>query len=139
MAQQAGIIQGRLLKMYVGGTVLEDQLDSGWTITMDTSETTTKDNSNRAKTFQSDYYGVTGTCSGYVAFDATEGLTQAVAALKAGDAVTLLWDTGTAGNATYSFSAIPSNVNAQFPKDGPASFSFDYQGTGAFTESTTSS
>ena len=137
MAQTAGIIPGRILKMYIDTVVLEDQIDTSFTLTMDTSETTTKDNSNRAKTFQSDYWTGTATVSGYLAFDATEGVTQAIAALKAGTATTLLWDTGTTGNATYSSSSIPTNVNVNMPKDGPGSFSFDFQFTGDFTESTT--
>lgn len=137
MAQTAGIIPGRIMKMFVGGTVLEDQIDTNFSISMDTSETTTKDDSTtRAKKFQSDFYTGTANVSGYVAFDATLGVTQALTAIKAGAAVTLLWSSAITADATYSSSAIPTNVNVTFPKDGPGSFSFDYQFTGALTEST---
>lgn len=138
MAQQAGIIQGRLLSLYIGGTLLEDQIDSSFTLTRDVSETTTKESTGQAKTYQADYFTGTGTVAGLLAFDASEGVTEAIAKLEAGAAVTLLWDTGTTGNATYSSSAIPTNVNVSMPKDGPGTWSFDYQFTGVFTDSTTS-
>lgn len=136
MAQQAGIIQGRILSVYVNAALLEDQTDSSLTLTMDTSETTTKENT-KAKTFQTDYYTGTGSVSGYVAFDASEGLTQAIADLQAGDSVTILWDTTTTGNATYTSSALITSINVSAPLNGPMTYSFDYQFTGAFTESTT--
>ena len=137
MAQTAGIIPGRIISMYIDGVILEDQIDTSFSLSMDTSETTTKENTNRGKTFQSDFWTGTATVSGYIAFDATEGLTQAIAALKAGTEVTLLWESTTAGNANYSSSSIPTGVNVNWPKDGPGDFSFDFQFTGDFTEATT--
>lgn len=138
MAQQAGIIQGRILKVFINTVELDNQLDSSFTLTMDTSETTTKQNTGKAKTFQTDFYTGTGNCSGYVSFDATEGLTQAISDLKTGDAVTILWDTETTGNATYSSSVLVTSVNVTAPKDGPMAYSFDWQFTGQFTEATSS-
>lgn len=137
MAQTAGIIPGRIVTAYVNTVVLDDQVDTSFTLTMDTSEVTTKQSTGRAKQFQTDYYTGTGTCSGYVSFDATEGLTQAISDLKAGDSVVILWTTGTTGNATYTSSAKVTSINVSFPKDGPITYSFDWQFTGQFTESTT--
>ncbi len=136
MAQTAGVIRGRIMKLFIGGVVLEDQLDSSLELTRDIDETTTKD-SGEAKTFDFGRYTGTGTVSGYLAFDATEGVTQSIADLTGGTTVTLLYDTETTGNATYSASALISNVSVTFPNEGIATFSFSYQFSGAFTESVT--
>lgn len=136
MAQTAGVIRGRIMKLFIGTAVLEDQLDSTLELTRDVDETTTKD-SGEAKTFDYGRYTGTGTVSGYLAFDATEGVTQAIADLKDGTSVVLLWDTETSLNATYSSSALITNASVTFPNEGIATYSFSYQFTGAFTESVT--
>lgn len=137
MAQTAGVIRGRILKLYIDTVVLEDQLDTSFTLTADIDETTTKDTAGDTKTFDYGRYSGTGSVSGRVAFDATEGVTQALATITSGSTVVLLWDTGTSGNATYSSTALMTSANINFPSEGIADYSFDFQFSGAFTESTT--
>lgn len=137
MAQTAGVIRGRIIKAFVNGTVFGDQLDSSLELTRDIDETTTKE-SGDAKTFDYGRYTGTGTISGYLSFDASEGITQAITDLKNATVITLLWDTETSGNATYGSNAYITNLSLSFPNEGIATFSISYQFSGAFTESTTS-
>jgi hypothetical protein len=138
MAQQAGIIQGRLIKLFVGGTAIDDQLDSSLSISADMDEITTKLSTAQWKEFLPSFKGATGSVSGYISFDAAEQVTEAVAAITAGTLLTLLFSTANTGDATWGASAYANNVNIEFPKDGPASFSFDYQITGAIAEAVVS-
>lgn len=132
----SGIVQGRLVKLYLDTVVIDDQLDCSLTISSDMDEVTTKLSTAQWKEFLPSFKGATGSVSGYISFDATEQVTQAVADITAGTQVALLFSTAVTGDATWAANAYTSNVDIQFPKDGPATFSFDYQITGAITEST---
>ncbi len=137
MAQTAGIIRGRLVSLNIDGTVIDNQLDSSFELTRDVDEITTKQSTGDAKEYDYGRYTGTGSANFRLAFDATEGLTQSVADLKAGTIVPGLWTTGTAANATYAASLLVSSVSVNFPSEGHADVSMSYQMTGEFTESTT--
>jgi hypothetical protein len=124
-----GIIQGRLMKVNIGGVVLDDQLDTNISMTSDMDEVTTK-NSGNYKAFLPSFVGATASASGYISFDAVEGISEAFAAIKAGTPLTFLLSTGVTGDATFTSSAFLTTWNVDFPKDGIAGFSFDYQFTG---------
>lgn len=133
-----GIIQGRLMKVNIGGVVLDDQLDTNISVSADMDEITTKLSTGQWKEFLPSFKGATASASGYVSFDATEGISEAFAAITAGTALTFLLSTGVTGDTTYSASAYLTTWNVDAPKDGIMGFSFDYQITGAITEGTVS-
>lgn len=137
MAQTAGIIKGRDVKLFIGsgaGVVIDDQLDLTLNIQRDIQEITTKQSSGQWKEFMYNFKGATGTVSCYTSFDATEGVTEAFSYLNDGDTIALTFSTGTAGNAKWTCSALVTEIPYNFPKDGPAGFSINFTVTGAVTE-----
>lgn len=134
MAQTTGIIRGRLVKVNINSVALDDQMDSEITITSEMNDTTTKQSTAQWREFLPSYKSATGSCSGYISFDATEGISQAFADIVAGTALTVLFTTGTTSDTTYSASGYLTTWSLSFPMEGVAAYSFDYQITGAITE-----
>ena len=137
MAQTAGIIRGRLVNLNIGGVVIDNQMDSEFELTRDIDEITTKASSGDAKEYDYGRYSGTGSVSFRYAFDATEGLTQAITDIKAGTVLVGLWTTEIAANATFGASLLVSSVRLSLPSEGHGECSISYQMSGEFTEGVT--
>lgn len=131
-----GIVRGQLIKFQVSTVTVDDQLESSLSITRGVSDVTTKQSTGKWKEFLSDYLEATGTVSGYYSRDATEGVSQAFSDITTGDAIAILFTTEATGDDTYGANAILTSVELSAPLEGPASYNFSYQITGAITEAT---
>ncbi len=126
-----GVIKGREVKLFTGGVVIDDQLDLTLNIQRDIQEITTKQSSGLWKEYIYNFQGATGTLSGYFSMDATEGVSHAITDLTGGTTVALKWTTDVVGDYEFTANALIREVSLNFPKDGPATFSFNFTVTGA--------
>lgn len=128
-----GIIKGRDVKLYSGGVVIDDQLDLTLNIQRDVQEITTKQSTGQWKEFMYNFQGATGTLSGYWSMDASEQVTQAFSDMTGATNVVLRWSTNVAGDFEYTATCLITEISKSYPKDGPATFSFNFTVTGAVT------
>jgi hypothetical protein len=132
-------LKGRAMLLRIGAVVIDKQMDCEFNITRDVSETTTKDSTNQFKTYQEDFIGATASVSGLIdAVATTYGLEDMFTGLKSSTPGALLFSTGVASDITWSMNGIFTNLTANFPKDGPGTFSASFQVTGEITQGTVS-
>ena len=128
----ATVFKGDTLLVYLDGVEIELQNECTLTATSDMIETTTKSSAG-AKTFIGGDYGWTISCSGLadIADSSETNVIDFLTALKAGTVVLL--GIGVSGGKYFTGSGLVSNCTVEGPRNGTASFSADFQGSGVLT------
>jgi len=132
-----GKMNGNILGIYVGGTLVTHALSHTATHSMDPIDTTTKDSSSQEEVMP----GLRGselTASGYFAEDATYGYEDFYDAYVAGTALTVLESSGVTGDVTYSYSAYITNLSRTSEHDATIGYEVSLKPTGSITKGTVS-
>lgn len=130
------VINGTDILLIQGSTTLVGQTDATMTMSADMLDTTTKDNTAKAKTYIA---GETGwTLSVTALYDpaaaAAGSVSQAITDLKAGTSWTIKFGQTATGDNYWTGTALISGVTINGPKNDVASYSLEMQGTAVLTE-----
>lgn len=130
-----GKFDGTLIAIYAGSTKLSHGKGASVDVSKDMIETTTKD-SGGYKEYIPGEVGGSMSWEGLMAFDATYGFDDLMAAELAGTLLTLKWSTEVTGDIRLSSNAYISNIKADAPQNDVSTFSCDFQLTGTITKET---
>ena len=131
-----GKVQGRLFKIVIDGTAIEDQIDGTIDLTRDMDEATTKDSASTAKEFLPSYLSGTCSASGYLDFGQSEGGVAGFDDIVAGTAIVVEFTTEVSGDTGFSASGYVTSWSLSAPLQGVSEWSMSYQLTGAITKTT---
>lgn len=132
MAQTVGIINGTLMGVYVGATLILKGKSTKFSMKMATRETTNKDTSGY-KTVLGGLMSWDGSGDFLFAEDSAYGYRDLKTALEARAAVTVMWSSGVAGNYKHSGSAFITALDMDMPMEDNVTFSVSFEGSGALT------
>lgn len=131
----AGIPSGTLIGLYVGATKVGNLTANGFSVNIQTRETTNKDTGGW-DTFLASNGTWTMDAEGFFAEDATYGYEDLYDALVAKTAVTIMTSSEVTGDKTYTGSAIITSLERSHPDKENVTFSVSFQGTGSLTKAT---
>ena len=132
------LINGTLVVLRQGTTTLVGQTDASMNSAGDMLDSTTKDNTAKAKSFAPGETGWTMSVNGlYDPAAATEGsISNAIGILKAGTVWAVKYGQTTGSAKYFGGNAYISSVTLNGPKNDLASYTIELQGTGVLTEGT---
>ena len=136
MTATAGVINGSLLTVKVGGSLIAAGTTHNFSPTAAVRYTTNKDNLG----WRTIMPGVKSwTCSGthMFTFDATYGYAQLFTAWTNRSICAITFGSATAGDTYFSGSAYITSLPVDAPSEENATFTVQFEGTGAITSSTT--
>jgi predicted secreted protein len=130
-----GTFNGKLIGVYVDGTLIGCATSGTLRVEADQIDATCKD---------SDSWGAALTgrrswgmdCDALIKFDATEGLEEAIDYILNETTVVLKFSTEVTGDTYWTGSAIATSVEANAPNNEVASWSVSFEGQGALTKGT---
>lgn len=128
----AGILNGTVGLIAVGGTVISHLTSTDISFEMSTRDATSKD-SGGDKDVLEGLKSFGGSASGFFAEDATFGFTDLFTSYTARTSLTILWASTTAGDVSYSGSAYITSLSRTDPTEESSTFEVTFEGTGAVT------
>ena len=125
-----GKINGTLIKLSFGGTIVAFLTSNEKTKEMSPRETSNKDSGGNKEILEGmKSWGGSG--SGYAAEDATFGYEEVWDLIEAASVVTVLESSGVVGDVEYSGSAFVTSLSRTSGLEETVTFDISYEGTGA--------
>lgn len=132
MAQTAGIINGTLMGVYIGSTLILRGKSTKFSMKVASRDTTNKDTGGY-KTVLGGLASWEGSGDFLFTEDASYGFRDLKTALEAKTLVTVKWSSEVAGNYKHSGTALITSLDADFPVEENSTFSVSFEGSGALT------
>lgn len=132
-----GVIDGSIIVFKNGGNTVAYGTNFEISESVATRNITTKDTSNGVSEYAAQRIDSTISIEGLVAYDATEGYEELRSDLVGLASVSATWGTFVTGDPEYSASVIVTSLSKSAPLDDNATYSAEFQITGAVTVGTT--
>lgn len=130
-----GIINGKLLRIYVGGTAVAKATECQLSVTANTRGSSHKDSAGWEERLTSTK-SWTMTTNGLTAFNSTPNPKTYLDTLIAGTTVTVMLSTEVTGDTFFSGTALITKFDMNAPNEEDVTFSVDFTGSGALTVGT---
>ena len=130
-----GIMNGTLLGVYVGSTLIAHATEGSISLSMDTRDATSKDSSGTRDLLEATKSG-TISVSALYAEDATYGVDDLMTSWAARTALTVKFSTEVSGDHYWSASAYITSLEVSAGMEDNVSYSATFELTGAITYST---
>lgn len=128
-----GEVNGTLIKLSVGGTVIGALTSNSISFSSSPRETTSKD-SGGWKTIKEGLRNWSLSGEGFFAEDATYGFEDLMDAYIARDEVTIMESSAVTGDITYSGAARITSLERTSPMEETVTFSVSFEGSGTITK-----
>jgi predicted secreted protein len=125
-----GILNGTLLGIYVGGTLVSHSTSNSISISHSPRSATSKDSGGWSDNLEG-LREWSGEGEAYLALDATYGLNDLVTIMKGRTKVTIRFSTEVTGNQYFEGQAYLDSISADSSPEESATFSYSFTGTGA--------
>lgn len=129
-------INGKLLVLSVGGTVVAGRISAGIDFENDMIEITTADNTDGYKTYLPGERGATIQVDGLYDPAASEGALDAFDALDAGTQVAFIYGQTGSGETQFTGNGYISSLSINGDKNDAAAYSYTIQVSGTVTKAT---
>lgn len=133
----SGIMNGTLIGVYVGGTLISHATEGSISLNMDTRDSTTKDAAGQRALLEGVKSG-TISVSALYADDAAAGVDELMAAWAARTTVTVKFSTEVSGDSFWSAAAFVTSLEVNAAMEDNASYAATFELTGAITYGTVS-
>lgn len=131
----SGIQNGTDIAVYVGGTKISDLISNSESWSMSPRDATSKDSSGNEEILEG-LKSATFSAEGYFSEDATNGYHDLWASWNSRADVTVLISTAVSGDETYSQTCKITSLERSASVEDSATFTVEFQRTGATTNST---
>lgn len=131
----AGIMNGTLLGVYVGSTLVAHATEGSISLSMDTRDVTTKDSSGMRELLEGTKSGSISVSALY-AEDAAYGVEELMTAWANRTALTVKFSTEVSGDHYWSANAYLTSLEVSASTEDNASYSASFELTGAVTYTT---
>ena len=137
MAQHTDILDGRLMGIYVGGTLVAVATGCGLKITHATRNSSNKDSGKWEKVLPG-RIGWSMSGNAKFEFNAAYGFADLFLLITGPTSATFLISTKTTGDIEYTGTGWLVSLDADFPDSADTTYSFSVKGTDVLTKQTTS-
>jgi len=133
----AGIMNGTLIGVYAGGTLIAHATEGSISLNLDTRDATTKDSSGTRDLLEGVKSG-TVSVSALYADDAAYGVDELMAAWSGRSTLTIKFSTEVTGDSYWEASAYVTSLEVSAGMEDNATYSATFELTGAITYGTVS-
>lgn len=132
-----GIINGTLLRFYIGGTAVGEATSCSLTVTREMRAVLTKDNAGSAQRFLPGQLSATGQADGLFSYDtANYGVDDLFTAINSGTALTVRFTTDVTGDKYWEGTAYLNSLSFNAEVEQNSGYSAQMQFSGALTQGT---
>jgi predicted secreted protein len=131
----SGIINGKLLRIFVGAVAVAKATECQLSVTANTRGSSHKDSGGWEERLTSTK-SWTMTTNGLLAFDSTPNPTGLLSTLIAGTTVTVMLSTEVTGDTFFTGTAVITKFDVSAANEEDSTFSVDFAGAGALTVDT---
>lgn len=131
----AGIMNGTLIGVYAGGTLIAHATEGSISLNLDTRDATTKDSSGTRDLLEGVKSG-TVSVSALYADDATYGVDELMSAWSGRSTLTIKFSTEVTGDSYWEASAYVTSLEVSAGMEDNATYSATFELTGAITYGT---
>lgn len=125
-----GILNGTLLGIYVGGTLVSHSTSNSISVSHSPRSATSKDSGGWSDNLEG-LREWSGEGEAYLALNASYGINDLVSIMKARTKVTIRFSTEVSGDQYFEGQAYLDSINADSSPEESATFSYSFTGTGA--------